>query len=64
MATTKFGEDFEFPDEKEERLKKEAASDEGGENIEVEVEDDTPLADRGRKPMREPVEDPTEEELA
>jgi hypothetical protein len=64
MATAKFGEDFEFPDEKEERLKKEAASDEGGENIEVEVEDDTPLADRGRKPMKEPVEDPTEEELA
>jgi hypothetical protein len=64
MATAKFGKDFEFPDEKEERLKKEAASDEGGENIEVEVEDDTPLADRGRKPMKEPVEDPTEEELA
>lgn len=65
MATAKFGDDFEFPDEKEERLKKEAASNEEDEKkIEVEVEDDTPPEDRGRKPMKEAVEDPTEEELA
>ena len=32
--------------------------------FEVEIEDDTPPEDRGRKPMKEKVEDPTEEELA
>ena len=53
------GEDFEFPDEKE--TKQAAAEDD---KFEVEIEDDTPLEDRGRKPMKEPVEDPTEDELA
>lgn len=48
------GEDFKFPDEKEtqEELK-----------FEVEVEDDTPEPDRGRK-AAPPPEDPTDEELA
>lgn len=54
------GEDFEFPDEKDTKAAKAAEDD----NFEVEIEDDTPAADRGRKPMKEPVEDPTEEELA
>jgi hypothetical protein len=59
MAQTEFkGEEFEFPDEKE--TKKEAKSDE----IEIEIEDDTPEPDRGRKPMKEPVEEPTDDELA
>jgi len=53
------GEDFEFPDEKE--TKQAAAEDD---KFEVEIEDDTPLEDRGRKPIKEPVEDPTEDELA
>ena len=30
----------------------------------MEIEDDTPPEDRGRKPMKEPVDDPTEDELA
>jgi hypothetical protein len=55
---TKFDDSYEFPDEIE--AKKAAAED----NLEIEIEDDTPVADRGRKPMREPVEDPTDEELA
>ena len=60
MATTpKFGDEFEFPDEKE--AKAQAAAEE---KFEVEIEDDTPPEDRGRKPMKEPVEDPTEDELS
>jgi len=59
MAQTEFkGEEFEFPDEKE--TKKEAKSDE----LEIEIEDDTPEPDRGRKPMKEPVDEPTDDELA
>ena len=59
MPLPKFGEDFEFPDEKEEKTAKKA-----DDKFEIEIEDDTPPEDRGRKPAKEPVEDPTEEELA
>lgn len=55
---TKFEDTYEFPDEVE--AKKATAE----EKFEVEIEDDTPPQDRGRKPMKEPVEDPTDEELA
>ena len=34
------------------------------EKFEVEIEDDTPPEDRRRKPMKEPVEDPTDDELS
>ncbi len=69
MATAKpeFDDEFEFPDEKEEKAKLKAkaeeAEDKDGE-LAIEIEDDTPPADRGRKPMKEPVDDPTEDELA
>jgi hypothetical protein len=60
MATPKFGgDDFKFPDELEESTKQAA-----NEQFEVEIEDDTPPQDRGRKPMKEVVEDPTDDELA
>jgi hypothetical protein len=57
MATQKFEDSYEFPDEKAEKAAAE-------EKFEIEIEDDTPAQDRGRKPMKEPVEDPTEDELA
>ena len=58
---TKFGDDYEFPDEKETKKTKAAAEDD---KLNIEIEDDTPAEDRGRKPMKEPVEDPTDDELA
>ena len=57
----KFGDDFKFPDEIED---KQTAAEADDDNFEIEVEDDTPPEDRGRKPMKEPVEDPTDDELA
>ena len=50
--------DFEFPDEKEAKAAAKAE-----EKFEVEIEDDTPPQDRGRKPAP-PVDDPTDDELS
>ena len=50
--------EFELPDPDKEDI---AAEDE---KFEVEIEDDTPPEDRRRKPMKEPVEDPTDDELS
>jgi hypothetical protein len=61
MPLPKYDDKFEFPDELEEKTKQAAAEDD---KFEIEIEDDTPPEDRGRKPMKEPVEDPTDEELA
>jgi len=59
MATQFKGEDYKFPDEIDEKPAAKAE-----EKFEVEIEDDTPVEDRGRKPMKEPVDDPTDDELA
>lgn len=56
MATFK-GDDFKFPDEVD------TTAVDTEEKIEVEIEDDTPPEDRGRKPAP-PPEDPTQDELA
>jgi len=50
--------EFELPDPDKEDI---AAEDD---KFEVEIEDDTPPEDRRRKPMKEPVEDPTDDELS
>jgi len=55
------GEEFQFPDEKEPKDKVANATKE--DEFEFDIEDDTPPADRGRKPAP-PPDDPTEEELA
>ena len=54
------GEDFEFPHEKEEKTK---AADKEDDGFKVEIEDDTPPADRGRK-AAPPPEDVSDDELA
>jgi hypothetical protein len=57
--------EFEFPDEKEVKLEAEPKKVAAPEpEIDLEIVDDTPPQDRGRKPMAEPPEDVTEDELA
>ena len=62
MAQTEFEDDFKFPHEVEEAKGKPEAEEDDG--FDVEIEDDTPRKDRGRKPDETPPEDPTEDELA
>ena len=63
MAQAELKDDFKFPHEAEEEAKgKPEVEDDGG--FDVEIEDDTPRKDRGRKPDDSPPEDPTEDELA
>ena len=57
--------EFKFPDELEEEKKTESVEIESNaDEIEIEVVDDTPPADRGRKALEKEVEDPTDEEIA
>ena len=63
MAQTEFkGDEFEFPDEKEAKGKPEEEAQD--DSLDIEIEDDTPPEDRGRKPMKTKVEDVTEDELS
>ena len=49
--------EYTFPDEQDDFVKDSSES-------EIEIEDDTPEEDRGRKPMKESVDDVTDEELS
>ena len=61
MATNMELDDFEFPDEKEEKQAKNA---EPEDDFEFEIEDDTPVADRNRAPLpKEIVDDLDKDEL-
>ena len=56
--------EFKFPDEVPVNTKEEKVDFEIEDNdTEVEVVDDTPEVDRGRKPLDRPVNDPTDDEL-
>jgi hypothetical protein len=64
MATKQFEEEvFEFPDEKEEKSKTKFKQDEESDELKIDIEDDTPLADRGRK-AAPPPDEVTDEELS
>ena len=59
MATSFKEEEYKFPDEVDEKPAKKEE-----EKFEVEIEDDTPPEDRGRKPMKEKADELTDEELS
>jgi hypothetical protein len=64
MAQTEFKDDFKFPHEVEEEATGKPVDTEDDGGFEVEIENDTPRRDRGRKPDETPPEDPTEDELS
>ena len=56
--------EFEFPDEAAENPRKGGAVVRADEEPEIEIVDDTPPEDRGRKPMEEPPKEVTDDELS
>ena len=54
--------EFKFPDETEDDKKVSVSMEDDG-DIEIEVVDDTPEKDRGRRPLDREVVDPTDAEI-
>lgn len=63
--------EFKFPDEQDDNVQSvqdqeteiEVKVEAGGDDVEIEIVDDTPEKDRGRKPLEREVPDPTDEEI-
>ena len=55
--------DFKFPDEQDDKDDKIEITTSGESDVEIEIVDDTPERDRGRKPLDREVADPTDDEL-
>ena len=53
--------EYKFPDELEEEAK--ASPKAGADDVEIEIVDDVPEKDRGRRPLDRNVEDPTDDEI-
>ena len=67
MATNEIKDDeYEFPDEKEARQEAEKQGQQAAaaDDFEIEIEDDTPPEDRGRKPAPTPPDEPSDDELS
>lgn len=59
MGIKDMDDEFKFPDEVKDEDKGEVKDE-----LEVDIVDDTPPRDKGRKPLEQPVAEPTDEELA
>lgn len=51
-------EEYKFPDEQQEEVKADDSQE-----LKIEIEDDTPEEDRGKKPSKKPIEEVTDDEL-